>query len=79
MNTLKKVLVAIAAVATLGATVNSAFAGCYEGYQPSYGSTDYSAYDNSSDYGYDGSYGWDHHGFDRGHGRFEFRGHSRRH
>jgi hypothetical protein len=75
MNTFKKALVAIAAVAALGATVNSAFAGCYESYQPSYG---YSAYDNSSSYGYDGSYGWDHHGFDRSRGRFEFRGHDRR-
>ena len=75
MNTFKKAFVAIAAVAAFGATVNSAFAGCYENYQPSY---DYSAYDNSSDYGYGGSYGWDHHGFDRSHGRFEFRGHDRR-
>ena len=79
MNTFKKTLVAIAAVAALGATVDSAFAGCYESYQPSYESSDYSynSYDNSSYYGYGSSYGRDHYGFDRGHRGSEFRGHRR--
>jgi hypothetical protein len=79
MNAFRKVIIATAAVAALGATATSAFAGCYESYQPSYQPTydSYSAYDNS-DYGY--SYnGYDHRGFDRGFGRFEFRSHGHRH
>ena len=79
MTTFSKMLVVVATAATFGATVNSAFAGCYESYQPSYESSDYSynSYYSPSYYGYGSSYGWDHHGFDRGHGRFEFRGHRR--
>jgi hypothetical protein len=76
MNTFRKVLIAIATTAALGATATSAFAGCYESYQPSYYQPtydSYAAYDNS-DYGY--SYNSSDH---RGFGRFEFRGHSRRH
>jgi hypothetical protein len=79
MNAFRKVIIAIAATAALGTTVNSAFAGCYEGYQPSYGTSydGYSAYDNSN---YDDSYGgYDSRGFDHGHFRFEFRGHGHRH
>jgi hypothetical protein len=74
MNTFRKSLIAIAATAALGATVNSASAGCYEGYQPTYDG--YSAYDNS-DYG-DSYGGYDHRGFDRSHVGFGFRGHDRR-
>ena len=36
----------------------------YDSYQPSH---DYNAYDDSGDYGYGSSYGWDHHG---GYGHF---------
>ena len=85
MTTFSKILVAVAAAATLGATVNSAFAHghggygsfygsyqpYYDSYQPSY---DYNAYDDSSYYGYGSSYGWDHHG---GYGHFSG-GHDRR-
>jgi hypothetical protein len=92
MTTFSKILVAVAAAATLGATVNSAFAHGHGGYRPSYGSYhqsygsyqpyydsyqpsyDYNAYDDSGDYGYGGSYGWDQHG---GYGHFAG-GHDRR-
>jgi hypothetical protein len=75
MNMFRKVIVAIAAAASLGATINSASAWCNDSYQPSYQPTydSYSAYDNS-DYGYFYN-GHDRHDFERGHGRFEFRGH----
>jgi hypothetical protein len=38
MTTFSKILVAVAAAAALGATVNSAFAHGHGGYRPSYGS-----------------------------------------
>ena len=37
MTTFSKILVAVAAAAALGATVNSAFAHSHGGYRPSYG------------------------------------------
>jgi hypothetical protein len=79
MNTFKKILVTVAAAATLGGTAltstqASAWCGDYGyssySYMPSY-SPSYS-YDS---YGYN-SYGYNSYGHD--HGRFEFRGHDRR-
>jgi hypothetical protein len=77
MNTFKKILVTVAAAATLGGTAltsTQASAWCgdygyssYNSYMPSYS---YGSYDYNS-YGYN-SYGYDHNG------RREFRGHDRR-
>ncbi len=71
MNAFKKILVAIAAAATLGATVftsTQASAWC--------GDSGYSYYGYSPSYSYD-SYGYNSYGY--GHNdRFEFRGHDRR-
>jgi hypothetical protein len=71
MNTFKKILVTIAAAATLGGTAltsTQASAWCgdygYSSYSPSYG---YGYYGYSPSYGYGSygynSYGYDHHGF----------------
>jgi hypothetical protein len=78
MNAFKKILVTIAAAATLGGTAltsTQAFAWC--------GDYGYSSYSYSPSYSYDSSsynsYGYGYNSFGHDHrGRFEFRGHDRR-
>jgi hypothetical protein len=78
MNTFKKILVTVAAAATLGGTaLTSTQASAWCGY---YGCDSYSYfYSPSYSYGYYGynSYGYNSYGHDHG-DRFEFRGHDRR-
>ena len=76
MNTFKKILVTVAAAATLGGTVltstqASAWCGDY-GYS-AYSYVPYYSYSPSYSYG---SYGYNWYGHDHN-GRFEFRGHRR--
>jgi len=80
MTKLSKILGLVAAVVKLGAAVGAVFIGCYESYQHSHqsGNYSYSAHDSSGDYGYGGSYGWDYRGFGHGRGRSEFGGYDRR-